>query len=476
METGNIRNYFPKKQRRELKDGYWGVFSVGVIVFTIVFILNHQQKLMILGMADDTHKLNIYKERVSQAVFDKLNTKYSFLSKLNAEVNNKNVELMAKVENYKINHKLFVLHEKENLKLNGHINKIEQKNHELETHLSRAKAKIVTYREKLFQSKRKNNVLQAEYDTEMKEAYSKHMALTTNVKALTKDKTILSNVILSLKEDIVRKDSFSQALKSSKSLLQAEHKKFSIRNKNLERQVSSLSQSKLLLTGQLANLKTQLQALNSKVSVLKLTEKNLQGQNSDLVEKNTQLVQTNNDQKDNSVNYHKVFSVLDELPTHVESRNIATLPDEQPVEKIEIKVEVTNLDQSSEQLVILTKTDHIVQSGEDLMVISKRYYNTHQKWRLIRDANPSVNTMLMNVGDTIVIPNVEMEEVVWINGKMRAAHLQQEDSHFPEERRPANNVESPIETSPQSDQKVDPTPDTSMENEFYQPKTEGSSQ
>ena len=60
---------------------------------------------------------------------------------------------------------------------------------------------------------------------------------------------------------------------------------------------------------------------------------------------------------------------------------------------------------------------HIIKKGESLMTISKKYYNTHQKYKLILKSNPELDGMNLVTGDKIKITNVERERVVWIDGE-----------------------------------------------------------
>ena len=112
------------------------------------------------------------------------------------------------------------------------------------------------------------------------------------------------------------------------------------------------------------------------------------------------------------------------------------------IEKLDKPIEVisntkTEATPTIEKLEILTRTTHIIAKGDDLMLLSNKYYNTHQKWKLIKQANPTLNLMMMNVGDELIIPNVETEEVVWVNGRMKPAYLFQKTPEVEEERKPA---------------------------------------
>lgn len=92
---------------------------------------------------------------------------------------------------------------------------------------------------------------------------------------------------------------------------------------------------------------------------------------------------------------------------------------EKPVESIKVKAIVKTvtpeIPESGNVIV------HIVEKGESLMTISKKYYNTHQKFKLIIKSNPDLDAMKLSPGDKINITDVEKERVIWVNGKMKPA-------------------------------------------------------
>ena len=233
METGNIKQYFPKKQKRELKDSVWGLVSVGAIVITTTFILNHQQKLMALGLADSQNNLNIYKERISKATHNQLNKKYLLLADENTEIKNHNTELRAKLENFKLSHKLFQIYEKKNNALKLSLNKLNEENYELATNLSRSRAKNITYKARLFKSIKRTNVLKAEYKASEKDHLRQEKKNSEKVNLLTRNN-------LKLEKVIKQKDEYAKKLSLSKSQLEKSYQKQGYELTQLNSKISHL--------------------------------------------------------------------------------------------------------------------------------------------------------------------------------------------------------------------------------------------
>lgn len=90
-------------------------------------------------------------------------------------------------------------------------------------------------------------------------------------------------------------------------------------------------------------------------------------------------------------------------------------------------------EETAENYEIRTSLEHTIQKGEDLMQVSKIYYNTHKKWTLIVKANPEIDFNKLEVGQVVIVPNIEDEVVLWIDGKM----VLKKDYNVDSERKPA---------------------------------------
>lgn len=71
---------------------------------------------------------------------------------------------------------------------------------------------------------------------------------------------------------------------------------------------------------------------------------------------------------------------------------------------------------------IYTKKIHVVQLYENISGISTKYYNTSKRLDIIQLANPGINIAEIEVGQKIVIPNIQLESVFFKEGKRYYAY------------------------------------------------------
>jgi hypothetical protein len=186
-------------------------------------------------------------------------------------------------------------------------------------------------------------------------------------------------------------------------------------NEDLFLQVKELDKANYRLLSYVGSLKNQ-------INILKNTKQPTLNMNSPLAKKEYETIKYNKKIVHANTLNKKIKKYI-----NPSTNNTLRAPASAPVNN--------GMDSAEYEIYSLEK--HVIASGEDLMKVSKIYYNTHSKWKLIVIANPDVDMNRLTVGQTILVPNVENEKVVWIEGKIKLK------KDVLKERKPAT-IEKPI--------------------------------
>lgn len=534
--------YFPQKTDR-LKSSRAIAFALIISTHAfIIFLLNHQLDLKVLGFADNKNPLNVFKQKVDIKTHNELQKEYdasidaikdrdmkiAALEKQVEQILDSRRDNIADLENQikelkktkfslienmenklnDFNRELFQKEQNTTLAIQAHAERLEQKDLEIKL----LKEKLLAF-DDLSKEKNAKVIKQDELIQSMREKIDKLSALQIET-SKTKNKQIqdLNEKIEQTKvENSIKVANVEKLVKEKDRLIDRQNKKIKLMKGNLDKLIEELKNEKMLnvqLTTQVKQKKEikGLDQIQKEINKLVDSDSSINWDEENKHKTKVEVVASK--AKTESKTQNNSEKEFQQILRELKNKEIKTAKELKKIEKIEKKKEKTlkakeaksekvlaqkkleianqrklrgletegkfsdgisdsklNLTKPVEkkkepQLIanpakkktnkantktvkrnvtntpslvpapvtmtkpfkIYTEKVHVVELNENIGLISSKYYNTSKRLDIIQLANPDLNIAEIEVGQKIVIPNIQIESVIFRNGKRYYAY------------------------------------------------------